>query len=154
MKWIDESDDPRVAAIAGVLTGKSGLDSSDVWSLTRKIIEALDAPAEVEVTEPPLPPRPSGAALEGKHWWVSWYSKDPAFALWFPWWVSGWTEGGEDIIVAALIADTQEAAVELVFEAYDTRPDALEFRFIDELEAGKSPYSERFPKADWHVWSE
>ncbi len=42
MKWIDESDDPRVAVVAGVLTGKSGLDSSDVWSLTQKIIAALD----------------------------------------------------------------------------------------------------------------
>ena len=42
MKWIDESDDPRVPVIAGVLSGKSGLDESDVWSLTYRLIAALD----------------------------------------------------------------------------------------------------------------
>lgn len=152
MKWIEESDDPRTARIASVLTDKSGLDTSDVWSLTQRIIEALDAEDEFLETTPPLPPKPT--KLDGKRWWVSWYSESSAFALWFPWWVSGFDSRDRDTIVAAVIADTEEEAKEIIFSAYDTRPSHIEWRFLNELPDGASPYSDRFRKADWHVWPE
>lgn len=154
MTWVEESDDPRTAAIAGVLTGTAGLDSSDVWSLTRKIIAALDAPVPVEVTEPALPPRPSGAALEGKRWWLSWYNRSGDWALWFPWWISGYDSEGREIVVAAVIAPSEEEAWEVIYNAYFGRPSHLEQRFIEELPEGKSPFSDRFPRADWNVWPE
>ena len=153
MRWVEESDDPRVAKIAGALDGKSGLDSSDVWSLTNKIIAALDAPEE-EPEDPTLPPKPT--KLDGKRWWISWYSDPDAggWALWFPWWVSGFDADGRDILVAAVIADTEEKAKEVIYRAYDKLPSVIEWRFCDELAEGESPYSDRFRKADWHVWPE
>lgn len=151
MKWIEESNDPRVAKIAGVLSEKSGIDASDVWSLTNKIIAALDAPEE-DIVEPALPPRPT--KLDGKRWWISWYSESSAFALWFPWWVSGFDLLERDILVAAVIADSEEEAKEIIFNAYDNRPADIEWRFLNELPEGASPYSDRFRPADWHVWPE
>lgn len=152
MKWIEESDDPRVARIASVLSEKSGIDDSDVWSLTNKIISALDAEDESTETTPPLPPKPT--KLDGKRWWVSWYSDNTAFALWFPWWVSGFGTRDRSTIVAAVIADTEEEAKEIIFNAYDNRPADIEWRFLNELPEGASPYSDRFRPADWHVWPE
>lgn len=150
MRWVEESDDPRVAKIAGVLDGKSGLDSSDVWSLTNKIIDALDAPEE----DPALPEKPT--KLDGKRWWISWYSETDAggWGLWFPWWISGWDARDRDVLVAAVIADSEDEAKELIYQAYDERPSDIEWRFCNELAEGESPFSDRFRKADWHVWPE
>jgi len=152
MNWIEESDDPRTEKIAAVLVAQYGLDSADVWSLTNKIIAALDAEDEVTETTPPLPPKPT--KLDGKRWWVSWYSESNAFALWFPWWISGFDSLDREIIVAAVIADTEEEAKEIVFSAYDNRPADIEWRFLNELPEEASPYSDRFRPADWHVWPE
>lgn len=92
-----------------------------------------------------------------KKWWVSWYDeyRFGDFELHFPWWISGVRgEDNADMICAALMADTEEAAIEIVYAVYDKRPDAIEFRFVEGRPDDWSPFCGRFPKADWMAWYE
>lgn len=90
-----------------------------------------------------------------KSWWMSWYTwpADGPFTLHSPWWISGSTFDGADIIVAAVQAESEEAAWEIVRQSYDFPPSAMHRRFIEDL-AGKSPFGERFPRAAWMEWPE
>lgn len=99
-------------------------------------------------------------------WWLSWYAHpdDGGFTLHTPWWTSGYTmdEPPRDIIVAAVQAEDEEAAWEVVHAAYDIPPTHLERRFCDELEdretqpSARQPWSTsengRFVKASWMQW--
>ncbi len=91
-------------------------------------------------------------------YWLSWYHHpdDGEFELHSPWWISGFTisQPQRDTIVAAVQAESEEAAWEAVHAAYDTPPTRLERRFIDEL-GDRVPWTDtggRFPRADWMTW--
>ena len=97
-------------------------------------------------------------------YWISWYSVfeyTGSFELHSPWWVSGWSydadENEESIIVAAVRADSEEEAWEVVKQAYDTYPKkGFRERFIETFEEGETKPWEReggrFQLADWMEW--
>lgn len=97
-----------------------------------------------------------------KSFWMSWYHTPElgGFELSSPWWKSGVrlvaTESGEieehPTICAAIRADHLEGAMDRVLTGYDVRPDDVEWRFFNEKPDDWSPFSERFPKADWMEW--
>src|SRR5262245_50150833 len=106
-----------------------------------------------------------------RRWWVSWWhnpSRDGDFELKSPWWVTGYrhvdqarTDGsvyGEDVeqsICAAVLAESEDAAVAEILNAYDEYPGrAGERRFVEERPDDWSPYSDRFPKVLWMQWPE
>jgi len=88
-------------------------------------------------------------------WWISWYAhpEDGPFELHTPWWVSGFTmeDPSRDTIVAAVQAESEEDAWDVVLMSYDEVPTQLEKRFCDPL-GDKEPFSDRFPRADWMQW--
>jgi hypothetical protein len=77
-------------------------------------------------------------------WWVSWWTTDDlgSFTLHTPWWVTGHDSSGADSIVAEVRAT--------IAAAYDKDPGPLMFRFCEPLAA--TPFSDRFPRADWMQW--
>lgn len=96
-----------------------------------------------------------------KYFWTSWYHSAvlTAFELHHPWWISGYRPGNSNVdplsaqtICAAIEAETEEEAKEIVLKSYDTPPEDLEWRFVTEKYG--SPFSERFPRADWMQWDE
>lgn len=85
-------------------------------------------------------------------WWVSWYSPHRAFELHSPWWISGYSfDPPADVVVAAVRAPSVEAAWETIRLCYDDPPEIVIQRFCDPLDRD-DPFSDRFPKADWHAW--
>lgn len=93
-------------------------------------------------------------------YWLSWYHfpEDGDFEIHSPWWISGWImvyENDEMIevptIVAAVKADSEDAAWDFIQNSYDYPPEDIERRFCEEL-TRESPFTDRFPKADWMVW--
>jgi len=88
-----------------------------------------------------------------KSFWLSWkhYPELGAFELHFPWWISG---EGEDhkTVVAAVKAENEVCAKDIVMNSFDIFPSTLEWRFCDERLAGWSPFCDRFSKADWMEW--
>lgn len=95
-------------------------------------------------------------------YWLSWYSSEPhsSFEMHSPWWVSGYTGDGErTIYVAAVRAQDEALAWDVVRGSYDCLrnnerdPDFTE-RFIEEVEADWSPFSGRFPQAEWMAWGD
>jgi hypothetical protein len=94
-------------------------------------------------------------AVDGNRWWVSWYLREgqPAFELWSPWWVSGYTDD-QTIFCAAVIAEDEEAAMQAVIDSFDSEPDDLEWRFVEDRPADWSPFNDRFRASDWMVWPE
>ena len=87
-------------------------------------------------------------------WWLSWYSPPSLgpLVLHTPWWVTGRLSDKTATVVAAVQAADADAASELVYAAYDQRPDRIEFRFVEPLD--RSPFLDRFPRADWMQWEE
>lgn len=98
-------------------------------------------------------------------WWISWYSPQDfgGFTLYWPWWASGWAfdfDGKEiSIFVAAVRAESEDAAYEIVRQAYDTPPVFTDEqkRFCECIEGkGKMPWEHenpRFPLGDWMQWA-
>lgn len=98
-------------------------------------------------------------------WWISWYTHRPLseFELHSPWWVSGYADGedgrGLTIIVAAVLAESEEGAWAVVLGAFDEpRSDSdIKRRFCDEQPLGAmvadSIFDDRWPKAEWMAWS-
>ena len=91
------------------------------------------------------------------NYWISWWHNEKygPFELHSPWWVSG--ERGEDehtewSVCAAIKAKNEHDARSIILKCYDSLPDDLEFRFCTEFAQDKSPFSERFPKAEWMKW--
>jgi hypothetical protein len=91
----------------------------------------------------------------GDAFWISWYHTEDLgpFELHSPWWVSGY-RGDDDAatICAAVHADSEHAAKNIIDRAYDSPPGQLEFRFCEARGPRWVPFSERFPKAEWMVW--
>ncbi len=96
------------------------------------------------------------------NYWLSWYATRAtgAWELHWPWWISGyrikWDDAGDDVqeptVCAAVRADSEDAAKEIVLTAHDKRPVNIEWRFCEQQPQGWSPFSERFPRADWMQW--
>lgn len=89
--------------------------------------------------------------------WVSWWDPNGDFELFWPWWATGQRETDDDdeevSICAALEASSEEEVEEFIRAAYDAPKDlTLEFRFIEERDDDWSPFSSRFPKAQWMRW--
>lgn len=84
-------------------------------------------------------------------YWVSWYNRTPLsqFELHSPWWVSGYTDDA-DVMVAAVRAESEEAAFAQVRAAYDNDPGPIDERFIELLPG--SPFSGRFQQQAWMAW--
>lgn len=89
-----------------------------------------------------------------RSWWVSWYSHRQLdeFELHAPWWVTGYDADGNDICVAAVLAESEADAYAQIRNAYDApRSDGdIRERFCDELTA--TPFNDRFPQAEWMAW--
>lgn len=89
-------------------------------------------------------------------YWLSWEHEPDrmgAFELHSPWWVSGETiEGYTKTICAAVRAPSVDAAWDLIAESYDKCPGAIPIRFCQRKGDDWSPYSERFPRAEWMQW--
>lgn len=91
-----------------------------------------------------------------KAFWVSWYNVLPmgSFELHRPWWISGYRASDEaETICAAIIAPNEEAAKQIILNAYDEPPKSVEWRFCNERPDDWSPFNDRFPRADWMKWS-
>lgn len=97
-----------------------------------------------------------------KRWWVSWWHDPEAFGgfeLHSPWWVSGGTDTA-DTICAALLADNEAHAMQLVYEAYDKTPSWIEFRFVEERPDDWTPWKRnddqvlRWKRESWMQWPE
>jgi hypothetical protein len=89
-----------------------------------------------------------------KNFWISWYCPiDEPFMLNFPWWISGWcydkNDDEIDIICAAIKAEDEKAAKEIINSCYDKYQHNLNFRFVSERDDDWIPYGDRFQKADW-----
>lgn len=88
-------------------------------------------------------------------WWLSWYATADVgpFELHSPWWISGCRlDDDARTVCAAIRASDEDAAREIVFASHDARPAQVEFRFIRRLD--RSPFSDRFPRADWMQWED
>lgn len=96
-----------------------------------------------------------------KSFWLSWVAVEEhgPFTLHTPWWISGArliAKEDEDIeeptICAAVRAQSEEAAKEIIFAAHDTRPAEIEFRFCEPRPDDWAPFSGRFQKGEWMKW--
>lgn len=93
-----------------------------------------------------------------KNFWVSWWQNRELgpFELHSPWWVSGSRGLGpstfDESIVAAVKAEDEAAARQVVVDSYDKSPDEIEFRFVEERPNDWEPFSDRFPRAEWMKW--
>ncbi len=90
-------------------------------------------------------------------YWLSWYHSpedNGSFTLLFPWWLTGDAGGGVETICAAVKADSEEEAKQIIQDCYDTPQifDVADWRFCDERVHIWTPFEARFPKSDWMVW--
>jgi hypothetical protein len=106
-----------------------------VWALAQALAAGLNAQTPTVAVERsidrPLTP-----------FWVSWYAEKHFgfFELSSPWWVSGEriADGARTTCAAVLAAD-ENAARELIYAVYDTRPDHIDFRFVEGAGGGLEP---------------
>ena len=90
------------------------------------------------------------------NWWVSFYYPK-TLAEWEyhgPWWVSG-SRVHDDAatICAAVVADREEDAKNVILDAFDERPADLEWRFVTDKGADWDPFGgDRFKRAEWMKW--
>jgi hypothetical protein len=92
-----------------------------------------------------------------KNFWVSWYDKNYGqWELHWPWWVSGCRLSDDArTICAAVRAESADHAMIIIENAHDEpRPLPLEWRFVSTRAPDWSPFSDRFPRADWMKWPE
>lgn len=99
-----------------------------------------------------------------KPFWLSWTAKNEhgAWTIHSPWWISGYEifstsaryYNEDPIVCAAVMADRLTSAKEYIRLCHDNPPpmDEIAWRFIEEKPQGWSPFSDRFPKADWMKW--
>lgn len=84
--------------------------------------------------------------------WVSWYGTGKEFELHSPWWISGWRDDQPTICAAVRAIDELSAKAQII-DAHDEVLDKLpEWRFVEERPEDWSPFSGRFPRADWMQW--
>lgn len=85
--------------------------------------------------------------------WISWWSNNRAFECHWPWWRTGSDSNGNDAICAAICAKDEAAVMDVVYAAYDVRPENIHFRFIEAKPDKWQPYDtdagSRFPRGSW-----
>lgn len=102
------------------------------------------------------------------NYWVSFWLKETsasAFEYHGPWWISGYCSSNEtpassieDVefdlisICAAVKADNDDHAKDLINKCFDPGYQLHEWRFCESRPDGWSPGSDRFPMADWMKW--
>lgn len=85
-------------------------------------------------------------------YWLSWHSSSPVFVLSSPWWATGRRlEDNSTIFCGAVRASSVGEAKELIVSAYGAENE-IEWRFVEQREPDWSPFSDRFPRADWMEW--
>jgi hypothetical protein len=91
-------------------------------------------------------------AETGRRWWVSWYGYG-SFLYAGPWWVTGRELGGAEryIYCAAVIADDEDEARQVIADAYDEE-ELLLWRFVEPQADDWSPFGDRFQRAAWMQW--
>lgn len=94
-----------------------------------------------------------------KFWMSFWLPNSVAFEYKGPWWVSGHrfprgldNDYSEDSICAAVKAESERAAKELLLAGIEQPHQDVEWRFIEEKPADWSPYSGRFQKSEGVEW--
>lgn len=91
-----------------------------------------------------------------KSWWVG-FTVDEQDCKQFeyrgPWWVTGYGEGFTTF-VAAVRAESEEAAETVIYEAFDAGAGPRSIRFVEARPEGWNPLkaSDRFKPADWMKW--
>jgi hypothetical protein len=86
-----------------------------------------------------------------KNYWVSWYSRG-AFEYHGPWWISGYDGNGLETFCAAVRADSETLAMQVITMSHDDNPFCFEWRFCEEKPENWAPFSGRFPRAEWMRW--
>ena len=97
-----------------------------------------------------------------KSFWISWFGTAGPWTLESPWWISGYRivadrmafdeQREEPTVCAAVRASNEGEAKRIIREAHDAKPTELEWRFCEERPEGWTPFTDRFPKADWMKW--
>lgn len=89
--------------------------------------------------------------IELTNYWLSWYhrSTDPAFRLDWPWWVT--STGDTVTICAAIRAESEDVAWAIVRESHAGNV-GFTTRFCEAKPADWTPFSDRFPRAEWMQW--
>jgi len=106
--------------------------------------------------------RRTEAELEQHPYWVSWYCPEDMmgkFELHSPWWISGETmdEPMSFTICAAVMATSEDQAKLKVIMSHDApyvsrASTETVWRFASLKPDDWSPFTDRFPKADWMQW--
>ncbi len=90
-----------------------------------------------------------------KKYWISWFHSPVygPFELNSPWWIRE-SEGLSYTIYAAVKANSEAEAKELVRNSYNKQLDAatFEWRFCEEKPADWSPFCDKFPKDNFMAW--
>lgn len=89
-----------------------------------------------------------------KKFWLSWWhvEKMGQFELHSPWWFTGYRGDGAASVVAAVFAESTDAAMQTIREAYDRKDVQPAFRFCEEMSKSWTPFNGRFPRAEWMQW--
>lgn len=93
--------------------------------------------------------------LNFKRFWVSWYEPhNGGFEYGGPWWISGETmeEPPRHTICAAVVAENEECARNVIRASHDDPMLDLEWRFANERADDWEPFCDRFARADWMKW--
>ena len=97
--------------------------------------------------------------IELKPFWVSWYGKGTTFQFEYhgPWWIAGETEEIEPrkIFCAAVMAEDANEAWMVIVDGHDREAlaeERVEKRFASRRNKNWSPFSDRFPAAEWMKW--
>lgn len=91
-------------------------------------------------------------------YWISWWhSPDMGeFELHSPWWVTGARVDGSAVSICAAVRVSEAEPVtaeEIIYAAYDDRPETIEFRFAEiKPENWPGPFGDRFERANWMQW--
>ena len=86
-------------------------------------------------------------------YWISWWhdTNYRPFLLNFPWWSTGTAHDDAESICAAVIADDEVEARNIITNAYPEKY-KIRFRFNEAKPQNWSPFSDRFKKMEWMKW--
>ena len=88
------------------------------------------------------------------NFWISWWTatiRHGEFELYTPWWRSGMSDDSVSIC-AAVHATSPQAAEQVIYDAYDVKPEHLDFRFCVAHDDDWTPFNSRFRRAHWMEW--
>lgn len=115
--------------------------SNKVLHITKRTALLMENSSKPEVAE----------QMANKRWWLSFYvDEDHGWLIESPWWISGYGEN-TNIVVVAMVATTEDEAKDKVLSGIDEGA-KFEWRFVIEKENDWSPFGDRFQRADWMEW--